>query len=358
MSNSTVSTTSNNPYQDLGLSCSFGGSFYICSGEPTEFIGCCTSDPCLPAQRGVCPTSNLRNSSFNADAYHDIPPQQCSSENGDWYTCTGTVPPFIGCCSVNPCQRGSCPVSNVIPAELSIDPSAREVFLEAMSSATSASGTSGSAATSTASASSGSGGSSSGIGTGAIVGIVVGAIAVTGMIIGFFIWKLKRRRSQGLNPETRTSAAFLNPATSISPGQHIVHPSSMTPPVNVSPDYQMPMMYAGGNSPPIMGNYNHPQYTDANGMPIPHDAYAVSQGIYSQNIGKYGHQSVSTLATDFSNGQRNSEISQVSGQQSPGFVSNMAPVSELDGAATTPVLQEMPEATGTPTETKNTQSQK
>ncbi|KAK0716883.1 hypothetical protein B0T26DRAFT_751028 [Lasiosphaeria miniovina] len=43
-------------------SCPGGGSFYVCGGAATGFVGCCTTDPCVAASGGKClqTQSNLR----------------------------------------------------------------------------------------------------------------------------------------------------------------------------------------------------------------------------------------------------------------------------------------------------------
>ncbi|KAL5611856.1 hypothetical protein BROUX41_000570 [Berkeleyomyces rouxiae] len=361
MSNESDSTTSNS-FGDLGLSCPFGGDFYICVESTAEFVGCCTSDPCTDQQRGICPTSNLRNSSFNADAYLRITPQSCGSDNGDWYTCTGTSPPFLGCCSINPCQEDGCPVSNVIPAELSDNFDYRSTFLAAAgttptgsspSSTSSATAGTATSAGSDSTPSSSSNHSSDGIGTGAVVGIVVGAVAVTAMIIGFFIWWMKRR-ARGATQNTREGGASTAFLSSASPTQNFVHPNS-TPPVpnmqsvTMPPNYQVAAMYPGAGSPTMMVPPGQMTYPDPNAMHnAGHDIYGAPRGPFSSNgTSQYGHQSVSSFGTDYTSGQRTSDVSQLSGQlggqPSPGFVSNMPPLTELDATVSAATPQEMAE---------------
>ncbi|KAJ9161911.1 hypothetical protein NKR19_g1800 [Coniochaeta hoffmannii] len=69
------------PFSTFGLSCPSGGSFYICQNNKTEFIGCCTADPCLDGS-GSCPQANLRNASFSADSYDGLKPQDCAEDTG------------------------------------------------------------------------------------------------------------------------------------------------------------------------------------------------------------------------------------------------------------------------------------
>jgi len=114
----------------FGLSCPTGGSFYICQNNATEFVGCCTTNPCADGS-GNCPKSNLRSASFSGDSYHEIPAQQCSGSSSStlWYTCQKNVPPFLGCCNTNPCAQGSCPSSSLAPAVLSSNTTSRTTFL-------------------------------------------------------------------------------------------------------------------------------------------------------------------------------------------------------------------------------------
>jgi hypothetical protein len=114
----------------LGLSCPSGGAFYICADTEFEFVGCCSSNPCADGS-GHCPKNNLRTSSFSGDKYADIPAQECAGNNGTarWYTCMSTLPPFLGCCSGNPCATGACLANELEAARLSPDPAARAAFL-------------------------------------------------------------------------------------------------------------------------------------------------------------------------------------------------------------------------------------
>ncbi|KAF4975932.1 hypothetical protein FZEAL_7349 [Fusarium zealandicum] len=193
------------PFEFFGLSCPGGGKFYICDKTPTEFFGCCTSDPCQ--NDGECPDDGLRAASFNGDSYEDMPQQNCSSSGGveDWYTCAFTTPPYLGCCSENACNSG-CPRDSVIAAQLSDSENNRLNFLnpEGDDDATSTSKTSSATATatstdsSTATAEPSSGG---GLGTGATAGIAVGAsvagLAFIAFLIWMFWWKPRQRKQSG-----------------------------------------------------------------------------------------------------------------------------------------------------------------
>ncbi|KAH6969508.1 hypothetical protein HG530_005431 [Fusarium avenaceum] len=118
------------PFKRLGLSCPYGGLFYICSTDPIRFIGCCSINPC-GARKGLCPDQHLNPASFDKAHGGDILPQACVNDNVDvaWHTCPGTEPPFLGCCAVDPCPRGSCPRKELRAAKLSDKAKNAEEFL-------------------------------------------------------------------------------------------------------------------------------------------------------------------------------------------------------------------------------------
>ncbi|KAK1757180.1 hypothetical protein QBC47DRAFT_176012 [Echria macrotheca] len=208
----------------FGLSCPNGGKFYICQGNATEFVGCCTSDPCADG-KGTCPTKDLKPATFSADSFKDIPAQQCaggsSSGSGSalWYTCQKTSPPFLGCCTTNPCSNGSCPSNRLAPAKLSSNSTARAAFISMGGAQTTKSSTTRSATSTKATATSTSSSTSAsttptttstglpataaptqaGLSTGAVAGIAIGAaaIALAGAIFIFVAYKRGwfRRRS-------------------------------------------------------------------------------------------------------------------------------------------------------------------
>lgn len=167
-----------NPYKAFGLSCPSGGDFHICENTKREFIGCCTVDPCSDGS-GLCQKENLRAASFSESSYLNIPPQSCDSTGGDdhFYTCTANDPPFIGCCTINPCVNMTCPSANLRAAVLSSDHDDRASFLAPSSSSGSAK--------SSAAAHPGSNGLSSG----AIAGIAVSIVALLILVAGFVLWR-------------------------------------------------------------------------------------------------------------------------------------------------------------------------
>lgn len=101
----------------LGLTCPAGAKLYICQGRTIQFIGCCSSDPCV--SNGFCPQAHLRPASFNASNYEDISPQTCATGSSKWYVCAQSSVPFLGCCLSDACREGGCPAVDLKPATLS-----------------------------------------------------------------------------------------------------------------------------------------------------------------------------------------------------------------------------------------------
>lgn len=203
-----------NPISDLGLSCPREGKFYICKGAETQFIGCCTEDPCVDGT-GYCPPSALRNSSYSQVAYREIPPQSCEAPNDEssWYTCSDLNPPFMGCCSSNPCANNGCAAEDLLAARVSDNATYAAPFL----------------ASTSGSSSSGSGGLS----TGAIVGVAIGSAAAVLIVVGILFF-LYRRREKKRKDEL---AAKVQPSADGTPGAYMpspyqgepIHPHSPTP---------------------------------------------------------------------------------------------------------------------------------
>ncbi|KAB5572237.1 hypothetical protein GE09DRAFT_992736 [Coniochaeta sp. 2T2.1] len=115
----------------LALTCPYGGNFYVCEHNTTEFVGCCTTDPGHDGQ-GICPKDHLRNASFSPRDFADIMPQDCGDVPSLWYTCNFTSPPFLGCCKTNPCDA-PCAPADLTPAKLSRHAKARSAFTTAPS---------------------------------------------------------------------------------------------------------------------------------------------------------------------------------------------------------------------------------
>ncbi|KUI54698.1 hypothetical protein VP1G_02124 [Cytospora mali] len=175
---------------ELGLNCPDGGSFYICQGAGTQFLGCCTMDPCASGT-GYCPQDSLRYSAYNKDSYVSIPEENCASphNSSSWYTCANASPPFMGCCASNPCNEG-CSQDDLLAARIGDDPAHASVFLTATATSTSSGTTSTSAA-------SGDDGSTS-LSTGAIVGVAIGS-ALTALIAAILLFFWYKRREANKN---------------------------------------------------------------------------------------------------------------------------------------------------------------
>lgn len=161
--------------------CPQGGTFYVCQGNVTQFLGCCTRDPCASGS-GICPQDSLRYTSYNADEYADVPPEACASSRGDWYTCAYITTAFMGCCLENPCQNDGCSQGNLTSARLSDNTTRAAPFM-----------------TSTAGAATASSSSSTRLSTGTIVGIAIGAslgALIFGALLFFFFKRHEKQRAR------------------------------------------------------------------------------------------------------------------------------------------------------------------
>ena len=94
-----------NRRQSFQPSCPLGGQWYVCDSG-SKFVGCCSNEPCSFG----CRQGNLKPASFDPAYYGTFPDLECNS--GNWYTCSGTNPPFMGCCESDPCNRG-CPTEDL-----------------------------------------------------------------------------------------------------------------------------------------------------------------------------------------------------------------------------------------------------
>ncbi|KAK4653759.1 hypothetical protein QC762_509780 [Podospora pseudocomata] len=221
----------------LGASCPSGGSFYVCLGKKTEFIGCCTINPCTTGYQrepGTCPPENLRPASFSKDSYLDLPAQECDSLDSSalWWTCAGNTPPFLGCCKINPCHRGSCPTDRLVAARLSPDPDNRQIFVGASPTTTSIEPTSTTQSTPTATPTPTTGvdprpelstttpSSNSGLPPAAIGGIAAGAAVLFLAVIAFLLWRWRRNVRQSQENHIRpfvTEAGGYQPTPTFKP---------------------------------------------------------------------------------------------------------------------------------------------
>ena len=194
----------------MAASCPLNVPFYACDfGE--RFLGCCSNgssaDTCLHG----CPQENLLPASFEEEYYSYTTRSACTS--GDWWSCTSTAPPFLGCCLSNPCQSG-CPLSDLRAAIFSPNQTGNPLYSAILSTPAAASSTALSStsinalpdpvytAGATHSATTGpSPVRKNSIGE--LVGVIVGGIvAVAGVLLGVLLLyrRLKSVRHKGSDP--------------------------------------------------------------------------------------------------------------------------------------------------------------
>ncbi|KAI0450281.1 hypothetical protein F5B21DRAFT_508345 [Xylaria acuta] len=211
---------SDDPRVKFGLSCPVGGSFYICQDLSTRFIGCCDVDPCTPELDGRCPTPNLFDATFSAASGVQFLPQSCTDpfNSSIWYTCVNSRPPFLGCCTNNPCNNG-CLAGHLVPATLSEDPANAGQFMSPKTATT----TTGSSPSPTAT--SDEAGESSSKRIGIIVGTSLAGVVILLLVIGAYLWVKRREEAQG--EHARQSGGFLRGSVlTVSPTTNL-----STPPV-------------------------------------------------------------------------------------------------------------------------------
>lgn len=111
--------------------CPDGGNFYVCT-TGARFVGCCKFNPC---NDHGCGWTDLRLAGFDPRKHRMFSDQTCDGNNPErWYTCTGTNPPFMGCCMTDPCSGGvGCPSQMLIAGRLSSDSVSAADFLGATS---------------------------------------------------------------------------------------------------------------------------------------------------------------------------------------------------------------------------------
>ena len=199
------------PRARYGLSCPTGGSFYICAEAETRFIGCCEEDPCSDENRGSCPDDALHPASFSASNYIDIPGQDCVEpyNTSTWWTCQGATPPFMGCCSENPCNEG-CRRADLLPARLSDNEENAAPFLDSSPPPSSTASTLPDADT-----------EDTGSQTGLIVGVTMGGIVVLIAGIALFLWRRRRRE--------KAQIAYNEDGVQSHPPQHQLPPGGDQP---------------------------------------------------------------------------------------------------------------------------------
>lgn len=294
-----------NPYKAFGLSCPNGGDFHICENTKREFIGCCTVDPCSDGS-GLCERANLRAASFSESSYLDIPPQSCDSTGGDnhFYTCTANDPPFIGCCTLNPCVNMTCPSANLRPAVLSSDHDDRASFLSPSSSSKDGNSTSPAKA------------ASNGLSSAAVAGIVLGVLAVLILVVGLALWRRREWPFKSAKPQNTDASSTKSAREGLmdspktlwtdhtnSPAFNTVSP--MSDPRSAFSQYKSGG-YSSPNSqwptPPPPPPF-HPHHDNSRAWPFhsPYDTYHSPQHNSTNKNTWPGHQAVHELLAEVQN---------------------------------------------------------
>ncbi|KAL4755906.1 uncharacterized protein BDW70DRAFT_167201 [Aspergillus foveolatus] len=170
------------------FTCPRGGKWYVCPDEP-YFVGCCTSVPCNNAISSTCPQPDIRPASFDEVTYNKIKPHNCINSHYDsWFTCNFTNPRFLGCCAINPCANGSCPLGDLIPAAWSANsPDQYDLFSDKEPTTN----------------------STAHLSSGEIAGIAIGSVAVfVGIIVALFLLLRSRqwRKNLSLSPSQPSKA--------------------------------------------------------------------------------------------------------------------------------------------------------
>jgi hypothetical protein len=176
------------------LSCPLGGFLSVCY-EPgqSQFIGCCDGDACGPAG---CSDGNLRSTSFTPDLPIVLQDQKCETGKLQFWTCNQTSPPFWGCCAINPCQSNSphgCPSTSLIAALIKNETG--NPFIPSSQSSVP------------------TGVSHSSIPSGAIVGGVLGGLAVLGVILTAIFLRSRRSKKTAQQNGTFVDAKDLHEQT-------------------------------------------------------------------------------------------------------------------------------------------------
>ncbi|KAL4938802.1 hypothetical protein BDV06DRAFT_46673 [Aspergillus oleicola] len=193
MSASDDTTDCTSASQNCHFTCPRGGTWYVCPDEP-YFVGCCSSDPCTNSNTtSPCPdvyAASYDASAFGGTIFDSIRPNTCIGRpNTNWYTCNFTEPPFIGCCSSNPCSEG-CPDDDVLQASWSSSRSDQYQLFRDLESDNDDGG-------------SGDDGLSGGAIAGIVVGVVCGVVIIAAAL---WFWRRKKRANArgdkfGFTPE-------------------------------------------------------------------------------------------------------------------------------------------------------------
>ncbi|EUC47750.1 hypothetical protein COCMIDRAFT_3375 [Bipolaris oryzae ATCC 44560] len=165
--------------------CPLGGKWYACASG-SNFVGCCTSDPCANG----CVQGNIRPGGYNISHHGEWPDASCGSAS-DFFTCNAGDT-FWGCCKTNPCAAtppATCAQGDLVPAFMERPEQFNTYVSQDKQENPSDSGKTN---------------------TGAIVGGVVGGVVVLA-IIGVIIFIVLRKRKNKKTTEGDMGAATMMP---------------------------------------------------------------------------------------------------------------------------------------------------
>ncbi|KAL6712470.1 hypothetical protein ACN47E_000347 [Coniothyrium glycines] len=204
--------------------CPLGGQWYACSSG-SNFVGCCTTDPCANG----CVQGNLRAAGYNISHHGEWPDASCGSAS-DFFTCSAGDS-FWGCCKTNACAAtppATCTQGDLVPAFME-RPEQFNAYVSA-------------AATSESNQSN----------TGAIAGGVVGGVVALAIIGALIIFFLRRKKHNKKSEEL--GAASMMPMTSDK--SYTEQPGAQSPP----PTYSAPSQDFYQNMSPTKGHQSYHQY--------------------------------------------------------------------------------------------------
>ncbi|KAI9152143.1 hypothetical protein HJFPF1_09368 [Paramyrothecium foliicola] len=255
----------------LGISCPTGSLWYVC--QASGFIGCCAVDPCQRPQ-GVCPLDKLAAAGFNGqdpEVFALVGAQGCGQaqanvSNGLWYTCSANIPPFMGCCTSNPCGEG-CPEGDLRSARMNHAEKNPFADYEDVDE-------------------------NKGLSKGAIAGIAagVGVLVVLALAVGVFFFLRKKKKAAQAPPVPAKNDAYLShhsnphdPMSQFSPVPHSAHPSQHGSPYPFSPQVPVPndskgYYFPGTPQPGQQQIPGSPPYYPNTHIPILHPAHAAAMG--------------------------------------------------------------------------------
>ncbi|KAL1796941.1 hypothetical protein ACET3X_005481 [Alternaria dauci] len=290
---------SNSSFYDFH--CPKGGQWYACDAQGgSNFVGCCTNDPCSIG----CQQGDIRPGGYNASHHGEFAGASCEV-NSDFYTC-GFSGTFWGCCKTDPCKAtpgAVCPTGDLVPAFMGRP----EQFSTYGSNTTSA--------TPSASSTPDDKKSNTGPIVGGVVGGVVG-LAIIGLII-FFV--LRKRRNQK-PAEGDMGAAAMVPMMNNEKHDHNRHSSQFhgqSPP----PTYSAPIQGSYQDNSPNKGHQSYHQYASHASEP-----QELPAEVSSSNTHRY-----SELPAGASNDVDTRRFSEL-----PADASGPAPPSELESPQVSP----------------------